>query len=121
LQTDDEISSKERDEVSACEAAAGLPAVGSRAGRTKQLASAKRILTISKHAAHDIAKKNEYVLPEMLQKDFHSSLWNNMARCGLMSDRAVGRSARWALPRLSGLPLMSTGERESEKEILHPL
>jgi hypothetical protein len=38
----------------------------------------------------EIAQKNEYVaFRQYFKKDFHASLWNNMARTGLLSDRAV--------------------------------
>jgi hypothetical protein len=39
-----------------------------------------------------IAQKNEYMFfRKYFKKDFHASLWNNLARVGLMSERAVER------------------------------
>src|SRR5215471_18005272 len=87
-----ELSAKERDEVEdfACEAAAGL--LGGQFPREayEAVGFSNADIEIIKNMRHDIAKKNEYTFfRKYFKKDFHSSLWNNMARCGLMSDRAV--------------------------------
>ena len=89
-----ELSAKERDEVEdfACEAAAGL--LGGQFPREayEAVGFSKADIDDIKQMRHEIAKKNEYVFfRKYFKKDFHSSLWNNMTRCGLMSDRATAR------------------------------
>ncbi len=89
-----ELSSKEREEVEdfACEAAAGL--LGGQFPREayEAVGFSKADIDDIKNMRHEIAQKNEYTFfRKYFKKDFHSSLWNNMARCGLMSDRAVER------------------------------
>jgi hypothetical protein len=38
----------------------------------------------------EVAQKNEYVaFRQYFKKDFHSALWNNLLRVGLMSERAI--------------------------------
>ena len=89
-----ELSGQERREVEdfACEAAAGLlggqfpheayEAVGFNKGEIEDI----------KKMRHEIAQKNEYVFfRKFFKKDFHASLWNNLARVGLMSEQAVER------------------------------
>lgn len=87
-----ELSEKERAEVEdfACEAAAGL--LGGQFPREAYEAVGFNNAEIEdiKQMRHTIAQKNEYVFfRKYFKKDFHSSLWNNMARCGLMSNRAM--------------------------------
>lgn len=87
-----ELSEKERSEVEdfACEAAAGL--LGGQFPREayEAVGFSKAEIEDVKQMRYEIAKKNEYVFfRKYFKKDFHSSLWTNMARCGLMSDRAV--------------------------------
>lgn len=89
-----ELSEKERDEVEdfACEAAAGL--LGGQFPREAYEAVGfnKAEVDDIKQMRHEIAQKNEYVFfRKYFKKDFHSSLWNNMSRCGLMSTRAIER------------------------------
>lgn len=89
-----ELSEKERSEVEdfACEAAAGL--LGGQFPREayEAVGFSKAEIEDVKQMRHEIAKKNEYVFfRKYFKKDFHSSLWTNMARCGLMSDRAVAK------------------------------
>jgi hypothetical protein len=87
-----ELSEKERNEVEdfACEAAAGL--LGGQFPREayESVGFSKADIDDIKEMRHTIAQKNEYVFfRKYFKKDFHSSLWNNMSRCGLMSDRAM--------------------------------
>ncbi|MGE0682042.1 MAG: diiron oxygenase [Candidatus Binatia bacterium] len=87
-----ELSEKERNEVEdfACEAAAGL--LGGQFPREayEAVGFSKAEIDDIKHMRHAIAQKNEYVFfRKYFKKDFHASLWNNMARCGLMSGRAM--------------------------------
>jgi hypothetical protein len=89
-----ELSEKERGEVEdfACDAAAGL--LGGQFPREayEAVGFSKTEIEDVKQMRHEIAKKNEYVFfRKYFKKDFHSSLWSNMARCGLMSDRAVAK------------------------------
>jgi hypothetical protein len=89
-----ELSEKERGEVEdfACDAAAGL--LGGQFPREayEAVGFSKAEIEDVKQMRHEIAKKNEYVFfRKYFKKDFHSSLWSNMARCGLMSDRAVAK------------------------------
>src|SRR5215510_14805057 len=87
-----ELSEAERREVEdfACEAAAGL--LGGQFPREAYEAvgfNKTEIEDIQK-MRHEIAQKNEYVFfRKFFKKDFHASLWNNLARVGLMSERAV--------------------------------
>jgi hypothetical protein len=89
-----ELSERERREVEdfACEAAAGL--LGGQFPREAYEAvgfSNAEIEDIKK-MRHEVAQKNEYVFfRKFFKKDFHASLWNNLARVGLMSERAVER------------------------------
>jgi len=89
-----ELSEQERREVEefACEAAAGL--LGGQFPREAYEAvgfSNAEIEDIKK-MRHEVAQKNEYVFfRKFFKKDFHASLWNNLARVGLMSARAVER------------------------------
>jgi hypothetical protein len=87
-----ELSEKERAEVEdfACEAAAGL--LGGQFPREayEAVGFSKAEIDDIKQMRHAIAQKNEYVFfRKYFKKDFHASLWNNMARCGLMSSRAM--------------------------------
>jgi hypothetical protein len=87
-----ELSEKERAEVEdfACEAAAGL--LGGQFPREayEAVGFSKAEIEDIKQMRHAIAQKNEYVFfRKYFKKDFHASLWNNMARCGLMSARAT--------------------------------
>ena len=87
-----ELSEKERADVEdfACEAAAGL--LGGQFPREAYEAVGFNRAEIDdiKQMRHEVAQKNEYVFfRKYFKKDFHSSLWNNMARCGLMSNRAT--------------------------------
>jgi hypothetical protein len=89
-----ELSERERREVEdfACEAAAGL--LGGQFPREAYEAvgfSNTEIEDIKK-MRHEVAQKNEYVFfRKFFKKDFHASLWNNLARVGLMSERTVER------------------------------
>ena len=87
-----DLSEKERHEVEdfACEAAAGL--LGGQFPREayEAVGFSKAEIADIRQMRHTIAQKNEYVFfRKYFKKDFHSSLWNNMARCGLLSDRAT--------------------------------
>jgi hypothetical protein len=87
-----ELSEKERDEVEdfACEAAAGL--LGGQFPREayEAVGFSKAEIDDIKQMRYAIAQKNEYVFfRKYFKKDFHASLWNNLARCGLMSNRAM--------------------------------
>jgi hypothetical protein len=87
-----QLSEQERREVEefACEAAAGL--LGGQFPREAYEAVGFTNTEIEdiKHMRHEIAKKNEYVFfRKFFKKDFHAALWNNLARVGLMSDRAI--------------------------------
>ena len=87
-----ELSEKERDEVEdfACEAAAGL--LGGQFPREayEAVGFSKAEIDDIKQMRYTIAQKNEYVFfRKYFKKDFHASLWNNLARCGLMSNRAM--------------------------------
>jgi hypothetical protein len=89
-----ELSEPERREVEdfACEAAAGL--LGGQFPREAYEAVGfnKTEIEDIKKMRHEIAQKNEYVFfRKFFKKDFHASLWNNLARVGLMSERAVER------------------------------
>jgi len=89
-----ELSEPERREVEdfACEAAAGL--LGGQFPREAYEAvgfNKTEIEDIQK-MRHEVAQKNEYVFfRKFFKKDFHASLWNNLARVGLMSERAIER------------------------------
>jgi hypothetical protein len=89
-----ELSEQERCEVEdfACEAAAGLlggqfpqeayEAVGFNQSEIQDI----------KRLRHEVAQKNEYVFfRKYFKKDFHASLWNNLERVGLMSERATAQ------------------------------
>lgn len=89
-----ELSDQERREVEdfACEAAAGLlggqfpheayEAVGFNQAEIEDIKRLRRA----------VAQKNEYVFfRQYFKKDFHASLWTNLARVGLMSERAIER------------------------------
>lgn len=89
-----ELSDQERREVEdfACEAAAGLlggqfpheayEAVGFNQAEIEDI----------KRLRHAVAQKNEYVFfRQYFKKDFHASLWTNLAHVGLMSERAIER------------------------------
>ncbi len=87
-----ELSEKERNEVEdfACDAAAGLLGGQFPHEAYEAVGFSKAEIDDIKKMRYEIAKKNEYVFfRKYFKKDFHSSLWNNMDRCGLMSDRAV--------------------------------
>jgi P-aminobenzoate N-oxygenase AurF len=89
-----ELSEPERREVEdfACEAAAGL--LGGQFPREAYEAVGfnKTEIEDIKKMRHEVAQKNEYVFfRKFFKKDFHASLWNNLARVGLMSDRAIER------------------------------
>jgi hypothetical protein len=89
-----ELSEKELNEVQdfACEAAVGL--LGGQFPREayEAVGFSKAEIEDIKEMRHEIAKKNEYIFfRRFFKKDFHASLWNNMARCGLMNNRTVER------------------------------
>ena len=43
-----------------------------------------------KQLRHEIAQKNEHVMfRKYFRRDFHSALWNNLSRVGLLSERAI--------------------------------
>lgn len=89
-----ELSEKERNEVEdfACDAAAGLLGGQFPHEAYEAVGFSKAEIDDIKKMRYEIAKKNEYVFfRKYFKKDFHSSLWNNMDRCGLMSDRAVSK------------------------------
>ncbi len=89
-----ELSEQELREVEdfACEAAAGL--LGGQFPREAYEAVGFNQAEIEdiKQMRHDAAQKNEYIFfRKYFKKDFHASLWNNLARVGLMSAHAVER------------------------------
>ncbi len=89
-----ELSEPERREVEdfACEAAAGL--LGGQFPREAYEAVGfnKTEIEDIKKMRHEVAQKNEYVFfRKFFKKDFHALLWNNLARVGLMSERAIER------------------------------
>lgn len=89
-----ELSDQERREVEdfACEAAAGL--LGGQFPREAYEAVGFNQAEIEdiKRLRHAVAQKNEYVFfRQYFKKDFHASLWTNLARVGLMSERAIER------------------------------
>lgn len=91
-----ELSEHERREVEdfACEAAAGL--LGGQFPREAYEAVGFGTAEIEdiKQMRHEVAKKNEYVFfRKFFKKDFHGSLWNNMSRVGLLSQRAIEKLA----------------------------
>jgi hypothetical protein len=89
-----ELSEHERREVEdfACEAAVGL--LGGQFPREAYEAVGFNRTEIEdiQQLRHEIAKKNEYLFfRRFFKKDFHASLWNNLARVGLMSQHAIER------------------------------
>jgi len=45
-----------------------------------------------KQLRHEIAQKNEHVMfRKYFRRDFHSTLWNNLSRVGLLSERAIDK------------------------------
>jgi len=89
-----ELSEPERREVEdfACEAAAGL--LGGQFPREayETVGFNKTEIEDIQKMRHEVAQKNEYVFfRKFFKKDFHASLWNNLARVGLMSERAIER------------------------------
>ncbi len=89
-----ELSEQERREVEdfACEAAAGL--LGGQFPREayEAVGFSQAEIEDIKRMRHEVAQKNEYIFfRKYFKKDFHASLWNNLARVGLMSARAVER------------------------------
>jgi hypothetical protein len=89
-----ELSEQERREVEdfACEAAAGL--LGGQFPREayEAVGFSQAEIEDIKRMRHEVAQKNEYIFfRKYFKKDFHASLWNNLARVGLMSERAVER------------------------------
>jgi len=89
-----ELSGQERREVEdfACEAAAGLLGGQFPQEAYEAVGFNKSEIEDIKKMRHEIAQKNEYVFfRKFFKKDFHASLWNNLARVGLMSEQAVER------------------------------
>ena len=91
-----ELSAQEVREVEdfACEAAAGL--LGGQFPREAYEAVGfnKAEIEDIKKLRHEVARKNEYMLfRQFFKKDFHASLWNNMTRVGLLSERAISKLA----------------------------
>jgi hypothetical protein len=91
-----ELSSQEVREVEdfACEAAAGL--LGGQFPREayEAVGFSKAEIEDIKQLRHEVARKNEYMLfRQFFKKDFHASLWNNMTRVGLLSERAITKLA----------------------------
>ena len=89
-----ELSEQERREVEdfACEAAAGL--LGGQFPREayEAVGFSQAEIEDIKRMRHEVAQKNEYIFfRKYFKKDFHASLWNNLARVGLMSARTVER------------------------------
>ncbi|HJY79747.1 MAG TPA: diiron oxygenase [Candidatus Binatia bacterium] len=89
-----ELSEPERREVEdfACEAAAGL--LGGQFPREayETVGFNRTEIEDIQKMRHEVAQKNEYVFfRKFFKKDFHASLWNNLARVGLMSERAIAR------------------------------
>ena len=88
------LSGQERREVEdfACEAAAGLLGGQFPQEAYEAVGFNKSEIEDIKKMRHEIAQKNEYVFfRKFFKKDFHASLWNNLARVGLMSEQAVER------------------------------
>src|SRR5215831_9608941 len=89
-----ELSGQERRDVEdfACEAAAGLLGGQFPQEAYEAVGFNRSEIEDIKKMRHEIAQKNEYVLfRKFFKKDFHASLWNNLARVGLMSERAIER------------------------------
>jgi hypothetical protein len=91
-----ELSAQEVREVEdfACEAAAGL--LGGQFPREayEAVGFSKAEIEDIKKLRHEVARKNEYMLfRQFFKKDFHASLWNNMTRVGLLSERAITKLA----------------------------
>jgi hypothetical protein len=87
-----ELSEQERREAEdfACEAAAGLLRGQFPHEAYEAVGFNKAEIDDIKKMRLEVAQKNEYVFfRKFFKKDFHASLWSNLARVGLMSERAV--------------------------------
>src|SRR5262245_58844864 len=87
-----ELSEQERREVEdfACEAAAGLLRGQVQQEEYEAHGLNKEEIDDIKKMRLEVAQKNEYVFfRKFIKKDFHASMWNNLARVGLLSERAV--------------------------------
>lgn len=89
-----ELSDQERREVEdfACEAAAGLLGGQFPHEAYEAVGFSQAEIEDIKRLRHAVAQKNEYVFfRQYFKKDFHASLWTNLAHVGLMSERAIER------------------------------
>lgn len=87
-----ELSERERREVEdfACEAAAGLLRGQFPREAYEAVGFSQAEIEDIKRLRLEVAQKNEYVaFRKYFKKDFHASLWNNLARVGLLSEWAV--------------------------------
>ncbi len=96
----EQLSPQELREVEdfACDAAAGL--LGGQFPREAYEAVGfnKAEIEDIKKLRHEVARKNEHMLfRQFFKKDFHASLWNNMTRVGLLSERAVSKLANMGI------------------------
>jgi hypothetical protein len=86
------LSERERREVEdfACEAAAGLLRGQFPREAYEAVGFSQAEIEDIKRLRLEVAQKNEYVaFRKYFKKDFHASLWNNLARVGLLSEYAV--------------------------------
>lgn len=87
-----ELSEQELREVEdfACEAAAGLLQGQFPREAYEAVGFNQTEIEDIKRMRFEIAQKNEYVaFRKFFKKDFHASLWNNLSRVGLLSERAI--------------------------------
>jgi hypothetical protein len=86
------LSEQELREVEdfACEAAAGLLQGQFPREAYEAVGFNQTEIEDIKRMRFEIAQKNEYVaFRKFFKKDFHASLWNNLSRVGLLSERAI--------------------------------
>lgn len=91
-----ELSAQEVREVEdfACEATAGLLGGQFPLEAYEAVGFSKAEIEDIKKLRHEVARKNEYMMfRQFFKKDFHASLWNNMTRVGLLSERAITKLA----------------------------
>ena len=87
-----ELSAKELERVEdfACEAAAGLLQGQFPREAYEAVGFSRAEIDDIRLMRQEVARKNEYVaFRTYFKKDFHASLWNNMEKVGLLSERAV--------------------------------
>jgi rubrerythrin len=89
-----ELSERERQEAEdfACEAAAGLLRGQFPREAYEAVGFSQTDIEDIKRLRLEVAQKSEYVaFRKYFKKDFHASLWHNLARVGLLSEYAVER------------------------------